>query len=168
MPRNCADALLMLAALREAVLRTYGVTDFIFLSDDADFGGVAAVLRAEGFRCWRICRTATPNTTAGFDQVIALIEPPSVPCGSVQRPMFPMPADLLPPGRHTLSIQQLAARVRALPEAQRNLRAYGRKLSQAIRRCALANNWPVVVEGQGDLCRIRRIPRTALTPAVSE
>jgi len=161
MPKNAADAMLTYVAQEEAVTRAYGTTDFVFISDDAGYGGCAALLRDKGYRCWRICTRVLPTSHIGFDGVIALRATP-IPAPTTEPhvkpvPAMALPAAIFPAGQTRMDLAYFGQRLaRHYPKVRNYVRRYGKKFSTGLGVCARTNQWPIRLEMRGPVVEVVR------------
>jgi hypothetical protein len=181
MPKNAADAMLMMVASQEAAQTGVPLT-FVFVSNDHGFGGAAHMLRQHGHACWRMATAVTERSAHGFDAVLSLLPSPDpslalatsvhsvapvttvtvTPAITVVTPdassLFPhvMPANLLP--RPTMNLADVGQHLRRhFPEIRRQLRRISTRLSVALERVARSQGWPLRIERDGiHGCVVRR------------
>ena len=146
MPKNAADAMLMMVASREAAMATTPLT-FVFVSNDNGFGGAAEVLRQSGHRCWRMATVVTDRSAQGFDEVVRLGPEPVLAPAKTPEPIA-MPANLLP--CPTMNLADFGQHLRKdFPELRRQLRRISKRLSVALERFAGSHAWPLIIERDG-------------------
>lgn len=149
MPKNAADAMLMMVASREAAMATQTSVPltFVFVSNDNGFGGAAEVLRQSGHRCWRMATVITERSAQGFDEVVRLGPEPALAPAKAQEPIV-MPANLLP--CPAMNLADFGQHLRKhYPELRRQLRRISKRLSIALERFAGSHAWPLIIERDG-------------------
>lgn len=149
MPSNAADAMLACVALTESITGRWGITDFVFVTNDLGFGGPAALLRSKGFRSWRICTNQVEGSSAGFDGVVCLA--PADPDAAID-----LPAELLPAGPAVNLAYWGTQITRSHPELKRRIMSLGKTLAEGLTNCANRYGWPIRLQTTGSTTRIVR------------
>lgn len=155
MPKNAADAMLMMVAAEEAVLAKSNNQPlvFVFASNDHGFSGPAAMLSAAGHSCWRIGTAITPHSKVGFDRVYSVpaTKKPAIAAVSAASSGLPSLEELLPTGRMSLSAFGNHLKLH-YPDMYQRLQKICKKLSVAIMRLANSNHWPIDIDRAGGEC----------------
>lgn len=154
MPPNAGDAMLACAALQQTVTPNSDITDFVVVSNDLGFGGLGALLRDKGYRCWRICTKAVAGSSAGFDGVVQL-QP-----ASEEAVLFPM--DIFPDHQSAIDLAYFGNRLqRSYPDLKRYILRFGKHLAGALAKCAELHQWPIRVIGNQAVLQTHFLPASA-------